>query len=151
MMETQWHLGSRVTAAPPQWDSRTIDSLAGQAVWSPVPCGTMSLTWVWAQGRLQREGTHGDTVHGVESSGLEGHGLLLGACMTAGSRMAPRSEASLPKEMGKTGSAPWRKQCKTKWLWMEQLTGNIFHLWLHVEVISPNELKLLENCKSNGK
>lgn len=53
----------------------------------------------------------------------------------------------------------WRREkkaarldvCKTKWLWMEQLTGNIFHLQLHVEVISPNELKLLENCKSNGK
>lgn len=37
---------------------------------------------------------------------LEGHRLLLGACVTAGSRTAPRSEASLPKEMGKTGSAP---------------------------------------------
>lgn len=52
---------------------------------------------------------------------------------------------------GKTGSAPWRKQCKTKCLWMEQLTSSIFHLQLHVEVISPSQLKLLENCKSNGK
>jgi len=56
---------------------------------------------VSAQGRLQRGGARVDALRGVEPSGLEGHGLLLGACMTAGSRTAPRSEALLLRRQGK--------------------------------------------------
>lgn len=41
----------------------------GQGVWSPVPCGTVSLTQVSAQDGRQSEGAHVDTVRGVESSG----------------------------------------------------------------------------------
>lgn len=88
-----------------------------------------------------------------------GWGPLAGRSLTSSWRLCDRWEQNSHQLWrlnayggggGEKSSAPWRQQCKTKWLWMEQLTGSIFHLQLHVEVISPNELKLLENCNSNG-
>lgn len=145
MMETQWPLGSGGTAVPSQWDSRSVDSLVGQGAGASA-----SFTWVSAQGRLQREGARAD-VNGVESSGWKVTDFFSEAAWPLGAERPRALKPQCLRRRGKKSSAPWRQQCKTKWLWMEQLTGNIFHLQLHVEVISPNKLKLLENCRSNGK
>lgn len=135
MMETQWCLGSGGTAVPSLWDSRSSFARTGGS-------GNLCFSVPHLSISTGRAAKGGCTCRcGV--LWLEGHLISSGRLMTAGSSAA--------RGDGKKSRAPWRQQCKTKWLWMEQFTGNIFHLQLHVEVISPNELKLLENCKSNGK